>query len=80
MSIIIIYYINDNYNNGTILLASGIFTFCQIVLVPINEFLIFSKTFTVLIIICHIMAIYLLMNFIAKTEVVKPEDIEKKFF
>ena len=75
-----IIYINDNYNNGTILLASGIFTFCQIVLVPINEFLIFSKTFTVLIIICHIMAIYLLMNFIAKTEVIKPEDIEKKFF
>ncbi|AUC81439.1 hypothetical protein [Lacinutrix sp. Bg11-31] len=75
-----IIYINDNYNNGTVLLASGIFTFFQIALVSINEFLHFNKTFTVLISICHIMAIYLLMNFIAKTEVIKPEDIKNKFF
>ena len=31
-------YINDNYDNATILLASGVFSIFQTVLVPINEF------------------------------------------
>jgi len=76
---IAIIYIRDNYHNGTILLASGIFTFFQITLIAINEFLYFDKTFTVLIVICHVMAIYLFMNFIAKTEVINPDDAPEKF-
>lgn len=75
-----IVYLNDNYKNSPILLASGLFTFFQVVLVSINEFLHFSRTFTVLIIICHMMAIYLFMYFIVKTKVIKPENIKKKFF
>ncbi|AUC81418.1 hypothetical protein [Lacinutrix sp. Bg11-31] len=75
-----IVYLNDNYNNSPVLLASGLFTFFQVVLVSINEFLYFNSTFTVLIIICHIMAIYLFMNFIVKTKVIKPENIKENFF
>ncbi|WP_458626558.1 hypothetical protein [Winogradskyella sp. PC D3.3] len=74
-----IIYIRDTYHNGTLLLASGIFTFFQITLIAINEFLYFDKTFTILIVICHVMAIYLFMNFIAKTTIIKQEDIKEKF-
>ncbi|EPR70323.1 hypothetical protein ADIWIN_3679 [Winogradskyella psychrotolerans RS-3] len=74
-----IIYIRDAYHNSTLLLASSIFTFFQITLIAINEFLFYDKTFTVLAVSCHIMALYLFMNFIAKTEVVKPEDIKEKF-
>ncbi|MBU2929302.1 hypothetical protein [Winogradskyella psychrotolerans] len=76
---IAIIYIRDTYHNGTILLASGIFTFFQITLIAINEFLYFDNTFTVLIVICHVMAIYLLMHFISTTAVVNPEDLKEKF-
>ncbi|WP_179319941.1 hypothetical protein [Winogradskyella helgolandensis] len=74
-----IIYLHDNYHNSAILLASGIFTFFQITLIAINEFLYYDRTFTVLIVICHVMAIYLFMNFIAKTEVLNPADITEKF-
>lgn len=74
-----IIYISDTYVNSTILLASSIFTFFQITLIAINEFLFFDNTFTVLIVICHIMAMYLFMNFISKTTIIKPEDIKEKF-
>ena len=70
-----IVYINDNYNNGIVLLASGLFTFFQIVLVAINEFLYYNNTFTVLVITCHIMAIYLYMTFIAKTKDIKSKEV-----
>lgn len=75
-----IVYLNDNYNNSPILLVSGLFTFFQVVLVSINEFLYFNRTFTVVIIICHVMAIYLFINFIVKTKVIKPDNIKKKYF
>lgn len=60
-------YINDKYANGTILLASGIFTSFQIALAPINELFLFTKTFTLLIIICHIISIFLFIKFITET-------------
>ncbi|GHC51153.1 hypothetical protein [Ulvibacter litoralis] len=74
-----IIYINDNYKNGIIILTSGIFTFIQMTLIIVNEFLYFAKAITVIAIICHILAVYLLMNFVAKTKVIKPEDIVEKY-
>ncbi|WP_179347683.1 hypothetical protein [Winogradskyella pacifica] len=74
-----IIYIRDTYHNGTVLLASSIFTFFQITLIVINEFLLYDKTFTVLAVSCHIIAMYLFMDFIAKTKVIKLEDIKEKF-
>ncbi|WP_179334902.1 hypothetical protein [Winogradskyella costae] len=72
-------HIRDTYHNSTVLLASCIFTFFQITLIAINEFLFYDKTFTVLAVSCHVMAMYLFMTFIAKTKVVKLEDIKEKF-
>ncbi|MBU2938531.1 hypothetical protein KO494_03165 [Lacinutrix sp. C3R15] len=66
-----IIYINDNYANGTILLASGIFSIFQIALSPINEFFLYTKTFTVLIIFCHIISIFLFIKFVTETNPVE---------
>ena len=74
-----IIYIRDTYDKSTILLAYSIFTFFQITLIAVNEFLFYDKTFTVLAVSCHVMAMYLFMNFIAKTTIIKPEDIKEKF-
>jgi hypothetical protein len=76
---ITIIYVNDNYTNCTLLLASGIFYFFQIALSPINELLYYDRTFTVLIVICHILSIYLFMKFIVDTKVIVSGDIKEKY-
>ncbi|WP_044397873.1 hypothetical protein [Lacinutrix sp. Hel_I_90] len=73
-------YVNDNYDNGVLLLISGIFYFFQFALSPINEFLFYNRTFTVLIIIAHILSIYLFMKFIAQTKVITSRDIKENYF
>ncbi|WP_054850997.1 hypothetical protein [Olleya sp. ITB9] len=75
-----IVYLNNNYKNGTILLTSGLFSLFQIGLSPINEYLFYNQTFTVMIIICHFMAIYLFMKFISETKPVDPKNIKKQYF
>lgn len=74
-----IVYINDNYSNAAVLLASGFFAIFQIALSPINELFIYSKTFTVLIIISNILSFYLFMRFIAVTKVIEAKDIKEKY-
>ena len=77
--IIAIIYTNDNYTNGVNLFISVIFTFFQIALSPINELFYYNRTFTVLIVICHLLSIYMFMVFISKTKKVDPKDIKEKF-
>ncbi|WP_055444842.1 hypothetical protein [Lacinutrix himadriensis] len=72
-------YVNDLYNNVPVLLASGVFYIFQICLSPINEFFMYTKTFTVLIIICNIMSVYLLMKFISETKVLDFKDVKQKY-
>lgn len=72
-------YINDNYENGTTLLASGVFSIFHIGLSPINEYYYFNETFTVLIIICHFLSIYLFISFITKAEIIDPKDAKEKY-
>lgn len=73
-------YLNDIYDNGVLLLISGIFYFFQFALSPINEFLFYNRTFTVLIIITHFLSIYLFMKFIAQTKVITSRDIKENYF
>ncbi|WP_452229950.1 MULTISPECIES: hypothetical protein [unclassified Lacinutrix] len=73
-------YINDNYANGTILLASGVCTIFNLALAPINEYFFYNKTFTVLLLFCHFLAIYLFMIFISKTKVIEAKDFQNDFF
>lgn len=75
-----IIYINDYYDNATLILTSGIFCMFHIALTPINEFIYFTQTFTVLITITHVISIYLCMKFIAETEIIKKENLKKKYF
>ncbi|WP_188464187.1 hypothetical protein [Bizionia arctica] len=79
MSMIALIYINDFYNNGVILLISGFLNFFQISLTPINELFHYNITFTVLIILCHGLSIYLFMNFISNTHPVDARDISEKY-
>ncbi|QRM90281.1 hypothetical protein FG167_13885 [Lacinutrix sp. WUR7] len=72
-------YVNNMYNNVVVLLASGIFYIFQICLSPINEFFIYNKTFTVLIIVCNILSIYLLMKFVSETNVLDVKDVKEKY-
>lgn len=67
--ILALIYINDRYVNGVILLASGVFNIFQMALSPINEFFYYNRTFTVLIVICHILWVYLFMKFIVEAQV-----------
>lgn len=69
-------YISDKYINGPVLLASGIFNIFQITLSSINEFFFYNRTFTVVIVICHILSVYLFMKFIAEAKVVDIIEIE----
>lgn len=73
-------YTNRNYDHGVLLLISGIFYFFQFALSPINEFLFYNRTFTVLIIITHFLSIYLFMKFIAHTKVITSRDIKENYF
>ncbi|AUC76524.1 hypothetical protein CW732_12930 [Olleya sp. Bg11-27] len=73
-------YVNDNYDNATLLLGSVIFNMFHMGLSPINEFISYNATFTVLIAIAHILAIYLFMKFISETKIIKAEDVKEKFF
>ena len=73
-------YINDNYANGTILLTSGVCTIFNLGLAPINEYFLYNKTFTVLLIISHLLSLYLFMIFISKTKVSDGEDVKIDYF
>lgn len=73
-------YVNDNYDHATFLLGSVLFNMFHMGLSPINEFISYNPTFTVLIVISHILAIYLFMKFISETKVIKAEDVKEKFF
>ena len=73
-------YINDYYDNPTILLGAAIFCLFHIGLTPINEFIAFNSTFTVLNVISHVLSIYLFMRFITTTEAIKTKDIKEKYF
>jgi hypothetical protein len=73
-------YITDYYDNRTVLLSAAIFCLFHIGLTPINMFIAFNKTFTVLNIISHLLSIYLFMRFIATTKVIKKEHIKQKYF
>ncbi|QCE42909.1 hypothetical protein [Psychroserpens sp. NJDZ02] len=75
-----IIYISDNYANGTILLTSGVATIFNLGLSPINEYFLYSQTFTVLILICHYMSLYLFMKFISETKVIKAKDVKPNYF
>jgi hypothetical protein len=73
-------YISDNYSNGTVLLASGVATIFNLGLSPINEYFLYNQTFTVLILICHYMSLYLFMRFISTTKVIDTKDVKRKYF
>ncbi|WP_282067817.1 hypothetical protein [Olleya namhaensis] len=73
-------YVNDHYDNSTILLGAAIFCLFHIGLTPINEFIAYNDTFTVLIVISHVLSIYLFMRFITTTEAIKTKDIKQKYF
>ena len=73
-------YISDNYDNGTILLASGVATIFNLGLSPINEYLLYNQTFTVLILICHYMSLYLFMKFITTTKIINSDEVKNKYF
>ncbi|TYB76668.1 hypothetical protein ES676_04805 [Bizionia saleffrena] len=73
-------YISDKYVNGPVLLASGIFNIFQMTLSSINEFFFYNRTFTAVIVICHILSLYLFMKFIAEAKVVEIEDVDEKYF
>lgn len=73
-------YINDNYANGTILLTSGVCTIFNLALAPINEYFFYNKTFTVLLIICHLLSLYLFMIFISKTKVSDAKEEKIDYF
>ncbi|AUC76548.1 MULTISPECIES: hypothetical protein [unclassified Olleya] len=73
-------YINDNYANGIILLTSGIATIFNLGLSPINEYFFYTRTFTVVILICHYMSLYLFMKFITETKVIEAKDIKPNYF
>ncbi|MEP3836892.1 MAG: hypothetical protein ABJM36_04560 [Algibacter sp.] len=60
-------YVKNNYQHGTLLLASGILSIFHIGLSPINEYFFYNKTFTILIIISHFVSVYLFMMFITET-------------
>lgn len=77
--VVAIIYTNDNYTNGVNLFISVIFTFFQIALSPINELFYYNRTFTVLIVICHLLSIYMFMTFISKTKKADPKDHKEKF-
>ncbi|SFD39862.1 hypothetical protein [Algibacter pectinivorans] len=66
-------YVKNNYQHGTVLLGSGISSIFHIGLSPINEYFYYNKTFTVIIIICHFISIYLFMVFITKTKPVNSQ-------
>ncbi|MGR7814274.1 hypothetical protein [Lacinutrix undariae] len=72
-------YINDRYTNGVNLLISGIFTLFQVALTPINELFYYNRTFTVLIVVCHLLSIYMIMIFVSKTKKIDPKNIKEKF-
>lgn len=72
-------YLSDYYDTGTILLASGIFSLFQVALSIINEFLYFDSTFTVLIIICHSLSLYLLTKFLTNTKALKDEALRENY-
>jgi len=73
-------YINDNYANGPILLSSGVCTIFNLGMAPINEYFFYNKTFTVLLIICHFMSLYLFMIFISKTKVIDAKNGTTDYF
>lgn len=71
-------YLSDNYENGIVLLASGLSSIFHIGLSPINEYFFYTKTFTVIIIICHFASIILFMNFISKLGINKFKSQNEK--
>ena len=73
-------YVSDNYANGTVLLTSGVATIFNLGLSPINEYFLYNQTFTVLILICHYMSLYLFMRFITTTKVKDTKDIKRNYF
>tara|TARA_R110002020_G_scaffold17804_3_gene62316 strand:- start:46726 stop:47466 length:741 start_codon:yes stop_codon:yes gene_type:complete len=75
-----IIYISDNYENATILLASGVATIFNLCLSPINEYFLYNQTFSVLILFCHYMSLYLFMKFITTTKIINPDDVKNKYF
>lgn len=72
-------YISDKYTNGPVLLASGIFNIFQMTLSSINEFFFYNRTFTVVIVICHILSLYLFMKFIAEAKIARSNDMDENF-
>lgn len=72
-------YLNDVYENRTLLLASGVLLLIQIGLSTMNEFLFYTRTFTVIILIAHFASVYFLVLFILKTKVLKDKDIKEQF-
>jgi len=72
-------YISDKYTNGPVLLASGVFNIFQMTLSSINEFFFYNRAFTVVIVICHILSIYLFMKFIAEAKVASINDMDETF-
>ncbi|APY01050.1 hypothetical protein CLV86_0706 [Lacinutrix venerupis] len=73
-------FLNNNYENTGLIFASGIASLFSISLSPINEYFFYSKTFTVLILICHYLSIYLFMKFISETNAEDKKIIDKKYF
>ncbi|KJD32850.1 hypothetical protein PK35_07675 [Tamlana nanhaiensis] len=70
-----IIYLKSYYKNGILLFISGIAYFFQLIFSIINEFLHFERTFTVLIIICHVTSVYLFMKFILEVKSTEPYTI-----
>lgn len=73
-------YLNNNYDNTIIIFASGIASLFNIGLSPINEYYFYNKTFTILILICHYLSIYLFMKFISETNSKDKKNIEETYF
>ncbi len=73
-------YLNNNYNNTVIILASCIATIFNIAISPINEFYFYNRTFTVLILTSHFLSIYLFMKFISETNPEDKKDIDANYF
>lgn len=71
--VIALIYLSQLYHNGFILLIAGISYFFQMFFSLINEFLHYDKIFTTLIVISHIIALFLLTEFISVT---KPTDTQ----
>lgn len=71
--VIALIYLSQLYQNGLILLIAGISYFFQMFFSLINEFLHYDKIFTTLIVISHIVALFLLTEFISVT---KPTDTQ----